>query len=217
MRYRGIVFDADGTLLDSMPMWQNFGREYLLAQGKNPHPDVDKDIQPMSFAGAAEYFRTEYGVDKPVDEIVADFNRIVEQKYRFQIQPKPGALALMKKLKALSVKMCVATSTESHLVRLALERLGMMPYLVDCISCGDYHTSKNEPFIFKKACELMGTGVEESVVFEDSLHCIVTAKRAGFHVVCVADDFTAAYENQLRELSDYYLTRLDDFGWMDCE
>ena len=215
MRFQGVIFDADGTLLDSMPMWRNFGADYLRSCGKEPEPDIDKTIQPYSFRVAAEYFQQHYGVERSVEEMLRDFHELVGEQYREKISAKPGARALFERLSSLGVKMCVATSTDGALVRQAMDRLGLLPYLVDCISCGDYNTTKSLPDIFDRAAALMGTDRSNTAVFEDSYHCIQTVTRAGYFTVCVSDPFTAEYAGELRTLANYYLDRLDDFGWMD--
>lgn len=215
MKFSGVIFDADGTLIDSMPMWKNFGAEYLRDCGKEPDAEIDKIIQPYSFEKIADFFRSEYGLQKTTEEIVSDFRSRVERQYREVVPLKSGVKALFEKLSAMNIPMCVATSTDRAMVELALQRHGIRPHLVDCLSCGDFDTDKSKPDIFDHAAALLGTTRENTVVFEDSLACIETLKKAGYYTVCVADPFTAAYVDKLKELADYYVESLDDFGWMD--
>ena len=107
--------------------------------------------------------------------------------------------------------MSIATATAHHLVDLALERLDIQDYFTYVTTCGDLHTSKREPFIFDECARQIGTAKEETVVFEDSLHSIVTAHDAGYPVIGVYDDSAKSEEQQIRPLSTQYLKNWKEF------
>lgn len=90
MKLEGAVFDLDGTLLDSMPAWNNAGPDYLRSLGIEPEKNLGARVRKMSLYQAACLFRDEYGVQKRADEIMAGIDRVIEKFYFTQVQAKPG-------------------------------------------------------------------------------------------------------------------------------
>ena len=95
MRMRGAIFDVDGTLLDSMSVWDTIGEAYLRSIGYEPREDLDQVFKDMSLYQAARYYQTEYGVTLSVDGIMDGVNAMLEQYYRFEAPLKPGAAELL--------------------------------------------------------------------------------------------------------------------------
>ena len=122
---KGAIFDLDGTLLDSMSLWDTFGEDYLRSLGKEPHENLTEAFKTFTLEQSAEYYREHYGVTLSVEEIVRGVNRRIEGYYTNEVEIKHGADVFLKNLYDNGVKMCVATVTDRYLAEAALERLGV--------------------------------------------------------------------------------------------
>ena len=211
MKIRGAVFDMDGTLLDSMSVWDTIGKTYLRSIGYEPREDLNEVFKNMSLFQAARYYQTEYGVTLSIDEIMNGVNAMLERYYRFEAPLKPGVAELLAQLRENSVKLCIATATDRYLVEAALDRCGVLPYFGKIFTCNEVGYGKDKPDIFEAALRFLGTEKEETVVFDDALYAIRTAKEAGFPVAAVYDSHERA-QDEIWRLADIYLedlTQLD--------
>ena len=206
---KGAIFDLDGTLLDSMFIWDTIGEEYLRSLGKEPHEDLKETFMTLTLEEAAEYYREHYGVTLSVKEIVDGVNAMVEQTYRTKVTLKPGISEYLAWLKENGVRMCVATVTDRYLVEETLERLGVRHYFLEIFTCAEVGFGKDKPIIYQKALEHLGTDKSDTYVFEDLPFALNTAKTDGFPTVGVYDRHEA-HQDELKELSDYYVLDFTD-------
>ena len=206
---KGAIFDLDGTLLDSMFIWDTSGEEYLRSLGKEPHEDLNETFMTLTLEEAAEYYREHYGVTLSVKEIVDGINAMVEQTYRTKVTLKPGISEYLAWLKENGVRMCVATVTDRYLVEETLERLGVRHYFSEIFTCAEVGFGKDKPIIYQKALEHLGTEKSDTYVFEDLPFALNTAKTDGFPTVGVYDRHEA-HQDELKELADYYIFDFTD-------
>lgn len=204
MSIQGAVFDVDGTLLDSMSVWDTAGEKYLRSIGYEPRENLNEVFKNMSLLQAARYYRTEYGVTLGEDEIVDGVNAMLEQYYRFETPLKAGVRELLALLRKKGVRMCIATATDRYLVEAALDRCGVLSCFGQIFTCGEVGHGKDEPHIFEEALRFLGTERERTVVFDDALYAVRTAKVAGFLVAAVCDSHEKEQES-IRALADLYL------------
>ena len=207
MRIRGAIFDVDGTLLDSMFIWDTIGEAYLRSIGYQPKENLNETFKNMSLHQAARYYQTEYGVTQSIDEIMDGVNAMLERYYHFEVPLKPGAAELLERLRQDGVKLCIATATDRHLVEAALDRCGVLSCFGEIFTCNEVGHGKDEPDIFEEALRFLGTEKAETVVFDDALYAVRTAKEAGFPVAAVYDSHEKA-QDQIRMLADVYLEEL---------
>ena len=206
---KGAIFDLDGTLLDSMFIWDTIGEEYLRSLGKEPHEDLKETFMTLTLEEAAEYYREHYGVSLSVKEIVDGVNAMVEQTYRTKVTLKPGIAEYLAWLKENGVRMCVATVTDRYLVEETLERLGVRHYFSEIFTCAEVGFGKDKPVIYQKALEHLETEKRDTYVFEDMLFALNTAKTDGFPTVGVYDRHEV-HQDELKELADYYIFDFTD-------
>ncbi|NMA01940.1 MAG: HAD family phosphatase [Clostridia bacterium] len=204
MKIRGAIFDLDGTLLDSMFIWETIGEDYLRSLGIEPGEELNEKLKNMSLYQAACYYKREYGVSGTLEEIMAGVNKSIEHFYIDQVLPKKGAPEFLARLKSEGVKMCVATATDKHLVQAALKRTGLLNYFGEIFTCTSVGCGKDEPRIYDKSLDFLGTLKSETIVFEDALYAIKTAKNAGY-IVCAVYDKFAQEQKEIKALADYYL------------
>lgn len=201
----GVIFDLDGTLLDSMPWWEGLGENYLIARGKTPEPDIRVHFKRLTLEGSARYMQQTYGLTESVEEIARGIMAGIDNAYRTEIPLKPGVASALEQLASAGVAMCVATASERDVVEAALERLGIAHYFSALFTCGEVGASKTEPLIFEMALAHLGTRREATLVMEDSLHAIETAHAAGFPTCAIAEPTSADDLPAILKLADFYI------------
>ena len=206
---KGAIFDLDGTLLDSMFIWDTIGEEYLRSLGKEPHEDLKETFMTLTLEEAAVYYREHYGVTLSVGEIVDGVNSMVEETYRTKVTLKPGISEYLAWLKENGVRMCVATVTDRYLVEETLDRLGVRHYFSEIFTCAEVGFGKDKPIIYQKALEHLGTEKSDTYVFEDLPFALNTAKTDGFPTVGVYDRHEV-HQDELKGLADYYVLDFTD-------
>lgn len=206
---KGAIFDFDGTLFDSMFIWDTIGEDYLRSIGYTPREDLNKTFKTMSLQQAACYYRSEYGVTRSADEIMGDINRMIEHYYKNTVQPKKDVKTFLQMLKNDGVRQCIATATDRYLVEAALIRCGMDAFFSEIFTCSSVGSGKDKPVIFREAMRYLGTTRENTFVFEDALYAVKTAKNDGFTVVGVYDKYEKN-QTEIKELTDFYLTDYSD-------
>lgn len=209
MKIKLAVFDFDGTLFDSMYVWDTAGESYLRSLGKTPSPDLREDLKTLSLYQAAEYFISEYGVGLTPDEVVAGINLTVEQAYVNDVLPKAGVEAFLKELKSDGTTLCIATATDRYPIEAALKRCGMEQYFDAIFTCSEVGHGKDAPIIFRRAMEHFGADRGSTLVFEDALHAAQTAKSDGFRVVAVYDP-SEKQQTELRRIADFCLDSFEN-------
>ena len=209
---KGAIFDFDGTLVDSMFIWDTFGEDYLRTLGKEPKENLTETFKTFTLEQAAEYYREHYGVTLSVGEIVDGVNEMVSEIYRTKVALKNGVLEFLRDLRSKGVKMCVATVTDRPIVEDVLNRLGIRDFFTEIFTCAEVGHNKETPHIYRAALEVLGTSKEETVVFEDALHALMTAKNDGFTVAAVYDKHEAK-QIEMRSEADYYISDYERFVW----
>ena len=202
---QGIIFDFDGTLFDSMFIWDTAGEVYLHSIGKEPEDDLQKVLKPMSLLQSAEYIREKYHIPLSVEEIMDGVNRTVEGFYFHTVEPKPGVIDFLEELYRRNIKMCIATATDRYQVEAALQRCGMSHFFSEIFTCTEVGSGKDRPDIFRKAMEHLQTDRSTTAVVEDAYHAIHTAKQDGFLVIGVYDSHESR-QQELLSMADVFLS-----------
>ncbi|MEM5767370.1 MAG: HAD family phosphatase [Bacillota bacterium] len=205
MKIIGAIFDMDGTLTDSMFIWQEIGKRYLLARGITPRETLWDELRDLSGSQVPAYFQETYGLKNSHQEIIEGIAAMLVPIYREEVFPKPGIFLLLDRLKARGVKMCVASATDLSIVEMVLEKTGLLPYFSAAFSCMTLGVGKDRPHIYEEALAHLGTPKAETYVFEDALYAAKTAKMAGFPVIGVFDPSAAGDAEELKALSVLYL------------
>ena len=202
--FAAALFDFDGTLFDSMYVWDSSADEFLLRIGRDPIPGLFEEFRRMTLEEGAAYMQDKYLVELSVDEIVDGINAVVEGAYKNDVLPKPGAVDFVRALRATGTRCAICTATDDYQIEAALARCGIRDLFDGIFTCGGLHTSKHEPFIWREAAKALGATQTDTVVFEDAGHCIETAKADGFAVVCVADSYEPD-QDALAAIADCHL------------
>lgn len=210
MRLQSAIFDMDGTLLDSMTMWQELGVSLLGRFGVEADAELQERLKPMTLRQGAAYCRETYHLEPTVEELVALLEQRVDHFYHNEVQAKPGVARFLSLLKMEGVWMYVATATDRHLAEAALRHAGIDGYFRGLVTSAEVGSGKDNPEIFERAMRRLRSNKKDTVVFEDSLHAIRTAKAAGFRVAGVYDASSEAQQEEIRSLADYYIRSFDE-------
>ncbi|WP_304509223.1 HAD family hydrolase [Anaerotignum sp.] len=202
---KSIIFDLDGTLIDSMPVWKNTGRNFLQSHGFDIPENLHTVVKSQTIGQTAEYFRNDLGVTHSSEEIINEIIQYVEEAYKNTIPLKPYVREFLDKEFEKGTKMCVLTASESSYIHPALERLDLLKYFQFILTCTETGYYKTEPEVFHIAMKKLGGNVENTIVFEDALYAVQGAKKGGFTVYAVADPITEADSNSIRSVADKYI------------
>lgn len=205
---RGAIFDFDGTLFDSNYVWETAGERFFQSIGMTPKDNLQQGIRTMSLYQSACYIQEEYGLSLRVEEIMKGINETVENSYFHDVEPKTGARAFLQQMQEAGIRMCIATATDRYQIEAVLKRCNMLDFFEGIFTCSEVGHGKDEPDIFRKAMDFLGTDRSNTVVFEDALHAVQTAKADGFLTIGIFDPYIQDQE-QLQALCDCYL---EDFG-----
>lgn len=202
---KGIIFDVDGVILDSMPNWEEIGEKYLKSLGKKGKPGLRQILFPMSLEQAADYLIREYELPKTSLQVVAEVNEMIKKFYADEVELKPGVKAYLDCFRRAGVPLAIATSSGKENVTAALNRLLILDDFQAILTCSEVGKGKDSPDIYLQAAKILGTKPEETWVFEDSCHALLTAKRAGFRTVAVYDRANKDDLETLKKESDLFL------------
>ncbi len=200
----------DGVLLDSMGIWNDLGARYLRSLGVTPQQGLNEILFSMSMEQGAEYLHTHYALPQSAAEVGAGIADMLRDFYFYEVPAKDGAAALLAALTARGVKLAAATSSPREHVTRALERLGLLGYFTRLFTTAEVGVSKHEPTIYLLAAEALHAAPAETLVFEDSLYALKTAKAAGFYTIGVYDADGETDQAGLQMAADLYVRDLHE-------
>ncbi len=207
-KIKGAIFDMDGTLINSLIVWdfvwKRFGEKFSKDGTFSISEESDKKIRTMTLFGAMEYIHEEYNIGNSPSELVDEANKIMLEFYSDEVKVKDGVTEFLDYCLERGIKMCVASATASPLVSVAMEHCGLEKYFPCVISCATVGKGKEEPDVFLKALESLGTDISETCVFEDSYVAIETAHRAGFMTVGIHDK-NSFCQDVIKKTADLYI------------
>lgn len=208
---KGVIFDADGTLLNSMPIWENLGELYLKSMGIEAKQGLGEVLFAMSLPQAAEYLIQEYHLNLTEEEIIEGINHQIEEYYAEKVPLKEGVRSFLEGFREAHIPMVIATTGDRRNLEAALNRLNIRNLFEGILTCTEMQTDKTKPDIYLAAALQMDCDPDEVIVFEDAYHALVTAKKAGFVTVGVYDQANDRDLAKIWNTADVYLTGFDDF------
>ena len=217
MKHKIIVFDVDGVLLDSMSIWANSANLYLLdVYGIEAPLELDKTCATMSLLEAGEYIKKMYPQITETPRQLADgVAESIRERY-VRLPEKPGMHKTIRKLYEEGLTLYLATASEEENVKGALTNLGVWDCFTDIFTCTEIGYSKNYTEYYEKVAGRIGVSCKELVMVEDSLHSMITAKKAGLMVVGVYEESSADKAEEIRKVCDVYLEKLEELPkWLE--
>ena len=200
-----VIFDMDGSLVDSMWVWKDIDIEYLGRFGLDIPDDLQQEIEGMSFTETARYFRDRFGLDRSVEQIRADWNEMAWDKYRSRVMLKPGAREFLDYCRAHGIKLGIATSNSREIVDMVMEARGVADYFSCITTACEAKKGKPAPDVYLLTAQQLSVDPKNCLVFEDIVFGIQAGKAAGMEVCAVDDAYSAYQEAEKRSLADYYI------------
>jgi len=200
-----VIFDLDGTLVDSMWIWKSIDIEYLGSIGHDLPDDLQKCIEGMSFYETAQYFKKRFDISKSPEEIIDDWNRMAFDKYSNEVTLKNGAADFLNYLKENNKKIGIATSNSKVLAYEALKRKGIFD-LFDVILTGDEcGKGKPEPDVYINTANALNVDCQSCLVFEDLPAGITAGNRAGMETVAIFDEYSEYQWEYKKEIANHFI------------
>ncbi len=201
---KAVIFDLDGSMVDSMWMWRTIDIDYLGRFDIELPEDLQSCIEGMSFSETAAYFKKRFQIPDDIEKIKADWNQMAWDKYTYEVPLKEGVLDFLEYCKGQGIKMGIATSNSRKLVENIISVHNLERYFT-CIMTGcDVEKGKPSPDIYLAVAKELSVEPEDCLVFEDIIPGIMAGKAAGMQVCAVYDEYSRHQDEDKRRLADYY-------------
>ena len=205
---KGAVFDMDGTLVDSLMiwdvLWEELGKRFMGKNGFRPLKEDDKAVRTMLLSAAMEHIHEKYNMAENGEKLLECANEISRDFYENKVELKPGVAEFLECCQEKGIKMCIASATDINMIKIAMEHCGIGKYFSEIFSCAVIGKGKDEPDIYLHAMEYLGTTREETCVFEDSAVAIETAVKIGMKTVAIYDKFNYG-QDLMKKIANEYI------------
>lgn len=206
-----IMFDLDGTLLDSMSMWKNLGRNFLLHKNFKITDDVIKSMSTMSLVMSSSFLKDYYKLNDTVEEIHNDFKKTVMFSYLNEVNPKPFAIEVLKKYYSAGENVILTTATNEEFVEPVLTKLGIYNLFHNIYTSDTVGEMKDSPDFFIKVMQKENTKPEDCILFDDSEFALLAAKKAGISTCCVIDEHSIANYEMLKKECNFFINSFSEW------
>lgn len=206
-----IIFDLDGTLVDSMWMWHTIDIEYLGKYGISLPEKLQNTIEGMSFDETAVYFKETFQIPESLEEIKATWNQMAFQKYKEEVPLKPGAYEFLKGCKENGILLGIATSNSRELVEIITSVHGLKDYFSCIMTSNEVGKGKPAPDIYLAVAKQLKVEASKCLVFEDIVPGIMAGLNAGMQVCAVEDAYSLDQKEEKKALAHYYIEDYYDY------
>lgn len=208
--FEAIIFDLDGTLIDSMWIWKQIDIDFLEKRNIVLPDDLQKDIEGMSFTETANYFIERFALDESLEEIQREWNEMAKQFYRNHIPLKEQVFEVIQYALTKGIKLGIGTSNSRELLHEVMEAHGLTAWFESVRTSCEVAKGKPSPDIFLKVAEDLKVNPEKCLVFEDTHAGVMAAKNAGMTVYAIYDDLSAPYMPAIKRDADAYINSFSE-------
>lgn len=204
-----ILFDLDGTLIDSNGIWEEIDAAFLGRRGLRSTEEYAHRMGQSIFPVAAQLTKDYFSLAMTPQAIMDEWMDLARDAY-CHVPLKPGAAAFLARCRAEGAPMALVTACVPSLCRAALARHGLEEYFRQLIFAQELGLEKREPLVYHRAAELLGVAPGDCTFYEDAPANCAAAKAAGMRVVGVYDPFYHKYEQQMRAACDRYIKSFEE-------
>ena len=206
---KAVLFDLDGTLVDSMWVWAQIDIDYLGARGLAVPEDLQKEVEGMGFTEVAVYFKERFQIPDSIETIKQTWQDMAMEQYSSKIPLKPGVEHFLPYLKERGIKMAVASSNDLKLIEACLKGHKIEQYFDAVITACEVKKGKPAPDVYLEAAARLAVNPADCLVFEDIVAGIMAGKSAGMQVCAVEDVYSIPQKKEKKTYADYYITGYD--------
>lgn len=209
-KFKGVIFDLDGTLFDSMGIWKEVDIAFFRNHGMRMPSDYQDKIKDMHFRTMAIYTKERFHMRSSVESIMEEWCELCFDKYANEVPLKKGVKEFLEILKENNIKIAFATANTTELSEVCLKNNGIFDYFDAGAYLHETETDKSDPEVYLIACDRLGLSPDECIVFEDLLAGIQGAVRGGFTVCGVYDKHSRRDTHNIKKIADYYINSFDE-------
>ena len=193
---QGLIFDCDGTLLDSMPVWNEFEDEMQRIAGKRLSEDELVEVRAASISESARLFHEKHGVGTSTEDVMRIFDETLLGFYQNRVEERPGVHEVLEYAAKQGIACTVVTSSPRKYVEAGLRRCGLYDFFVEVCTTDELNMSKQEPYIYQHAMDVMGSDVSTTWGIDDAVYAIRVMDAMGMRTIAAYDcDETGTYES----------------------
>lgn len=207
-----VIFDLDGTLVDSMWMWKQIDIDYLARYNLDFPSDLQKVIEGFSFTETAEYFKKRFKLADNIDKIKSDWNDMARDIYANKVPMKEGAMDFLNYLKSKKIPMGIATSNSRELAEIVLDKHNIKGYFDSIRTSCQVDKGKPSPDVYLQVAKDLQVEAENCLVFEDVPQGIMAGKNANMKVCAVYDEHSKKETEQKKRLAEYYIHSMTELS-----
>lgn len=207
---KAVLFDLDGTLVDSMSMWKEIDVDYL-NRFDIPVPEtLQQDIEGLSMYQTAVYFKETFGIEDSLENIQNTWNAMAYDKYTNDVPLKPYVREFLDILKTKGILCGIATSNSRVLTEAILKSHNIENYFLTMVTGDEVKNGKPEPEVYLTAASKLAVSPKDCLVFEDLPVGIIAGKRAGMTVYAIEDIYSMKDKEEKMRLADHYITSYEE-------
>lgn len=206
----GVIFDCDGTLLDTMGLWYTMEEKLAASVGHRLSVSEQDYLRTCTLEEAARFFFERLGVGASVDDVERTIEAMACDFYAHEAKPRPGVLEFLARLQQAGVRCAIASSSPHSMLDPGAAGSGIETYLDAIVSTDDVGVSKREPAVYDRTRELLGTPREQTWVFEDAAYAVHTARTAGYPVLATWDCDDSGTFEELSQIADHAVRSYED-------
>lgn len=203
---KGAIFDLDGTLIDSMWVWEKIDYDFLSKRNLAFPDDLRVNIEHLSFVEVAKYFKHRFNLNENIEDIMQEWNNMAYNEYSTNVLLKPHAREFLLALKSMNIKTAIATSNSRLLMNAALNNNGIADMFDAVTTLDEAGKVKNSPEIYLLSAKRLNIQPSECIVFEDILPAVKGAKAAGMKVIGVHDTYSEFQRKDIMQTADTYIS-----------
>lgn len=205
-----LIFDMDGTLIDSNGIWRGVDEAFLAKRGYPYTEEYCAGVAHTIFPLAAEFTKRYCHLSESIEEIMAEWMEMAGDMYATKVPVKPGVVEYLEKCKAKGEEMIVLTSSVPAHCHAALTKLNLMPYFSRIFFANELKMEKTNPEIYHIVANEMGVKVNSCTFYDDSIEACKAAKAAGMTVVGVHDPVFFQTSEEMQNVCDRYIMSFTD-------
>lgn len=202
---KAIIFDLDGTLVDSMHVWDKVDTDFLAKRGHAVPDDLFCNLPSGDgLLPIAHYFKERFSLTEDVDAILAEWESMLIGFYS-QVKLIEGAYETLGKLLNSNKILGMGTSNSEVLAEAVLANNKIKDYFSSIVTGCKVERGKPFPDIYLTVAKELGVKPHECLVIEDTTHGVEAAKNAGMSVIAIYNDFSKKDEEALKQKSDRFV------------